>query len=216
MKKNMKRILVLLVALLVSGALAQNDTADYEGLERAYFAGGCFWCVEADFEKHEGVVEAISGYTGGELENPTYKQVSTDTTGHREAVEVIYDPELVSYQELLDIFWRLHDPTDGEGSFVDRGFQYSTAIYVNTNEERALAEGAIEALNASGKFDEPIATEVIDATPFYLAEDYHQDYYKKSATKYGFYRRLSGRDQFVNSNWKDDDTVYQLEALVSN
>ena len=214
-QKGMKRILIILAALLVSGALAQADAA-YEGLERAYFAGGCFWCVEADFEKYDGVAEVLSGYMGGELENPTYKEVSTDTTGHREAVEVIYDPQVISYQELLSIFWRLHDPTDGEGSFVDRGFQYSSAIYVNDDEERALAEGAVEALEASGKFDAPIATEILDATPFYLAEDYHQDYYKKSATKYGFYRRLSGRDQFINSNWEGDDTVYQLEALVSN
>ena len=213
----MKRFLGLLLMLLLSLAVAQeNQAAEYEGLERAYFAGGCFWCVEADFEKRDGVVEVFSGYMGGDLENPTYKEVSTDTTGHREAVEVIYDPDVISYQELLSTFWRLHDPTDGEGSFVDRGFQYSSAIYVQTDEERALAEGAVEALNASGKFDEPIATEILDFSPFYLAEDYHQDYYQKSATKYGFYRRLSGRDQFINGNWKGDDTVYQLETLVGN
>ena len=214
----MKRMLSLLVfGLLASVAFAQeNQAAEYEGLERAYFAGGCFWCVEADFEKQDGVVEVFSGYMGGDLENPTYKEVSTDTTGHREAVEVIYDPDVISYQELLSTFWRLHDPTDGEGSFVDRGFQYSSAIYVQDDEKRALAEGAVEALNAAGKFDAPIATEILDFSPFYLAEDYHQDYYQKSATKYGFYRRLSGRDQFINGNWKGDDTVYQLETLVGN
>ena len=210
----MKQILSLLIILtLIAFALAQES---YEGFERAYFAGGCFWCVEADLEKLDGVAEVISGYTGGELADPTYKQVARGGTGHREAVEVIYDPEVVSYQELLSAFWRLHDPTDAEGSFVDRGFHYSSAIYVQNDTERALAEGAIEALNASGKFDAPITTEVLDAGPFYVAEEYHQDYYKKSATKYGFYRRLSGRDQFIKANWEGDDTLYQLETLVGN
>lgn len=223
-KGVMKRILITL-SLITSALItifaisfAQVRTAESEApvlaqsaeLSRAYFAGGCFWCVEADFEKHEGVSEVISGYMGGTTENPTYKQVVGGRTGHREAVEVIYDPEVISYQELLDIFWRLHDPTDGAGSFVDRGFSYSSAIYVSTEEESILAEGAKQALDESEKFNKAIATEILPATPFYVAEEYHQDYYIKSERRYGFYRSGSGRDTFINRFWKGDSTVYQL------
>jgi len=195
----------------LASAFAQDDYAT------AYFAGGCFWCVESDFEKHDGVFEVISGYTGGDEANPTYKQVASGRTDHREAVEVQYDPSVISYQELLDIFWRLHDPTDGTGSFVDRGFHYSSAIYVTNEEERILAEGAKEALEASGKFNKPIATEILDAKPFYIAEEYHQDYYIKSERRYKFYRSGSGRDSFIDRFWKNDETVYQIsENLTQN
>ena len=210
----MKKILLSILATLLLGSfvLAQDaeSGAAPDTLATAYFAGGCFWCVEADFEKHEGVVEAVSGYMGGEVENPTYKQVSSGTTGHREIVEVRYDPEVISYQELLDIFWRLHDPTDAGGSFVDRGFQYGSAIYYANEEQQRLAEGSKEALNASGKFNEPVVTEIVPASEFYVAEDYHQDYYEKNALKYRFYRAGSGRDGFIKRNWKGDTTVYQL------
>ena len=206
----MKKILLSILATLLVGSfvLAQDEASD--DLATAYFAGGCFWCVEADFEKHEGVVEAISGYMGGEVENPTYKQVSSGNTGHREAVEVRYNPEVISYQELLDIFWRLHDPTDAGGSFVDRGFHYGSAIYYANEEQQRLAEGSKEALETSGKFDEPIATEIASADEFYVAEEYHQDYYEKSAVRYRFYRAGSGRDGFIKRNWEGDTTVYQL------
>ena len=176
----------------------------------AYFAGGCFWCTEADFEKHEGVLAVVSGYMGGHVMNPSYQQITTGTTGHREVVEVHYDSSVISYQELLDIFWRVHDPSDAGGSFVDRGFQYSSAIYVANDYERLLAEGAIAALEASGKFERPIATVVEDISPFYAAEEYHQDYYLNSASRYRFYRSASGRDRFIESVWEGDDTVYQL------
>ena len=206
----MKKILLtILASFLLSPLVLAQDEASGD-LATAYFAGGCFWCVEADFEKHEGVAEAISGYMGGELENPTYKQVSSGTTGHREAVEVRYDPEVISYQELLDIFWRLHDPTDAGGSFVDRGFQYGSAIYHANEEQQRLAEGSKEALDASGKFNEPIVTEIAPADEFYVAEEYHQDYYEKSALQYRLYRAGSGRDGFIKRNWKGDTTVYQL------
>ena len=210
--------LAVLSSLLLVGAAHAQDNMDavYEGYSRAYFAGGCFWCVESDFEKQDGVIEVFSGYQGGDTANPSYKEVSTHTTGHREAVEVIYDPEVISYQELLSVFWRLHDPTDADGSFVDRGDSYTSAIFYQTDQERQLAEGAKEALDASGKFDAPVATRIEPFAPFYLAEEYHQDYYKKSAVRYNFYRRLSGRDSFIDANWKGDDTVYQLEALTSN
>ena len=193
---------------------AQNETP--ESYDVAYFAGGCFWCVEADFEKHEGVYDAVSGYMGGDVDNPTYKQVTTGTTGHREIVEVRYDEDVISYQELLDIFWRLHDPSDAGGSFVDRGFQYSSAIFYANEMQQRLAEGSKAALEASEKFDE-VATEILPAAEFYIAEDYHQDYYVKSATRYKFYRAGSGRDRFINRVWKGDETVYQLpENLAGN
>lgn len=203
----MKRILLVISLLLMSVAMAQNETP--EDYDVAYFAGGCFWCVESDFEKHDGVYEAVSGYMGGELENPTYKQVASGMTKHREIVEVRYDADVISYQELLDIFWRLHDPSDAGGSFVDRGFQYSSAIFYTDEIQQRLAEGSKAALEASGKFDE-VATDIVPAGDFYIAEDYHQDYYIKSAARYKFYRAGSGRDRFINRVWKGDETIYQL------
>ncbi|MCH1569416.1 MAG: peptide-methionine (S)-S-oxide reductase MsrA [Alphaproteobacteria bacterium] len=176
----------------------------------AYFAGGCFWCTEADFEKMDGVGDVISGFMGGKKANPSYQDVAYGRTTHREAVKVPYDDSKVSYQQLLSAFWRMHDPTDGTGSFVDRGRHYSSAIYYVDDTQKRLAEGAIAALEKSGKFQRPITTEVAKATGFYKAEEYHQDYYKKAATKYKFYRFRSGRDQFIKANWKDDATVYQL------
>ena len=197
---------------------AQTDqSANTDNKEAvAYFAGGCFWCTESDFEKHEGVSEAISGYMGGTTENPTYEEVSSEKTGHRETVEVHYDPSVISYQELLDIFWRLHDPTDAGGSFVDRGESYTSAIYYANEEQKRLAEGSEQALENSGKFNKPIATVIEAAKTFYPAEDYHQDYYKRNPLRYRFYRGSSGRDRFINRVWKGDDMVYQLESNAAN
>jgi len=210
----MKKILILVSLFLLSAAFAQGETpGEYDV---AYFAGGCFWCVEADFEKHDGVFDVISGYMGGELENPTYKQVASGQTKHREIVEVRYDEDVISYQGLLDIFWRLHDPSDDGGSFVDRGFQYSSAIFYANEMQQRLAEGSKSALEASDKFDE-VATEIVPAGEFYIAEDYHQDYYVKSSRRYKLYRAGSGRDRFIDKVWKGDETVYQLpENLASN
>ena len=176
----------------------------------AYFAGGCFWCTEADFEKIDGVGDVISGFMGGAESNPTYRDVAYGRTTHRETVKVPYDDSKVSYQQLLSAFWRMHDPSDGKGSFVDRGRHYSSAIFYVDAEQKRLAEGAIAALKKSGKFDRPITTELAKADGFYAAEDYHQDYYKKAATKYKYYRFRSGRDQFIKAVWKGDDKVYQL------
>ena len=176
----------------------------------AYFAGGCFWCTEADFEKIEGVGDVISGFMGGAEPNPTYRDVAYGRTTHRETVKVPYDDSKVSYQQLLSAFWRMHDTSDGKGSFVDRGRHYSSAIFYVDAEQKRLAEGAIAALKKSGKFDRPITTELAKADGFYAAEDYHQDYYKKAATKYKYYRFRSGRDQFIKAVWKGDDKVYQL------
>ncbi|UCH12985.1 MAG: peptide-methionine (S)-S-oxide reductase MsrA, partial [Candidatus Omnitrophota bacterium] len=150
-----------------------------EAMEKATFAGGCFWCVEATFEEINGVKEVISGYTGGTKKNPTYKEVSSGTTGHFEAIQITYEPSVVSYKELLDIFWRQIDPTDAGGQFADKGSQYMTAIFYHNEKQRKLAEESKKELEKSGRFQKPIATKIIKASKFYKAEDYHQDYYKK-------------------------------------
>ena len=172
-------------------------------LRRATFAGGCFWCTEADFEKVDGVKDAISGYTGGAEENPTYEDVSSGITGHVEAVQVIYDPGKVSYKDLLYVFWRHVDPTDPGGQFVDRGSQYRTAIFYHDDEQRRLAEDSKRELIETGPFKKPIVTEIIKLVKFYRAEEYHQDYYKTHALGYQNYRSHSGRDQFLKSTWGD-------------
>jgi peptide methionine sulfoxide reductase msrA/msrB len=169
----------------------------------ATLAGGCFWCVEADFEKVDGVVQVISGYTGGHVENPTYQQVSAGGTGHVEAVQVVYDPKRVSYKDLLDVFWKHVDPTDAGGQFVDRGSQYRSVIFYHDEEQKRLAEESKRELEKSGRFDQLIATEIIPFTKFYRAEDYHQDYYKNNPLRYKYYRFGSGRDQFLKKAWGD-------------
>ncbi len=177
---------------------------DKVSAKKATFAGGCFWCVESDFDKVDGVIEAISGYTGGHAENPTYEQVCAGNTGHMEAVEVHYDPARVSYPQLLDVFWRHVDPTDPEGQFVDRGSQYRTAVFYHDDEQKRLAEASRKELEASGRFDQPITTPILKAGPFYRAEDYHQDYHKKQALRYQAYRRSSGRDAFLKEAWSKE------------
>ncbi|RPI79253.1 MAG: peptide-methionine (S)-S-oxide reductase [Desulfobacteraceae bacterium] len=169
--------------------------------EIATFAGGCFWCTESDFKKINGVLKVISGYTGGQTENPSYEEVCGGKTGHYEAVQVIYDPEQVTYQELLQAFWRSIDPTDTQGQFVDRGFQYRTAIFYHNEEQRVLAEESKNELERSGRFHKPIVTAILPLTKFYEAEDYHQDFYKKNPGRYTSYRHYSGRDQFIKQMW---------------
>jgi len=174
--------------------------------EKATFAGGCFWCTESDFEKVEGVIEVVSGYTGGHKENPTYEQVCSGRTGHYEAVQVVYDPEKISYPQLLEIFWRHIDPTDAGGQFVDRGSQYRSAIFYHDEAQKKAAEESKRALAASDVFQRPIVTEILPLDRFYEAEDYHQNYYEKSPTRYKMYRFGSGRDRFIKSVWS------QIEA----
>jgi peptide methionine sulfoxide reductase msrA/msrB len=169
--------------------------------EVAVFAGGCFWCIESDFEKVDGVVEAVSGYTGGRVENPTYKQVSGGGTGHVEAVKVIYDPHKITYRQLLALFWRKVNPTDGGGQFVDRGDQYRSVVFYADERQRRLARESKEKLAAEGIFDKPIATEILPLGVFYEAEAYHQDYYKRNPIRYRWYRSGSGRDKFLESVW---------------
>jgi peptide methionine sulfoxide reductase msrA/msrB len=205
--------ILAIFSLLVWGCMDKNATRnegkqamaqDNTELRTATFAGGCFWCTESDFEKVPGVVSVISGYAGGEEINPTYKQVSSGTTGHVEAVQVHYDPSKVTYEQLLDYFWKHIDPTDNGGQFVDRGKQYRAVIFYSNDEERQLAEKSKEALMASGVFSKPIVTEIRNFTAFYPAEDYHQDFYKKSPVRYETYRHGSGRDQFTDNVWKDE------------
>lgn len=170
----------------------------------ATFAGGCFWCVESDFEKVPGVSEVISGYIGGHVKNPTYKQVSYGETGHVEAVEVHYDPNQVSYDQLLKAFWKQVDPTDTGGQFVDRGFQYRPFIFYHDQQQKLMAEQSRDALAKSGRFDKPLATDIKEVSHFWPAEEYHQDYYKKNPIRYKYYRYNSGRDQFLEATWGDE------------
>jgi peptide methionine sulfoxide reductase msrA/msrB len=174
---------------------------DNARLQRATFAGGCFWCVEADFEKVPGVREVISGYAGGEEIDPTYREVASGQTGHAEAVDILYDPSEVSYEDLLDVFWKHVNPTDSDGQFVDRGSQYRSTIFYRDEAQQRAAEMSKEALEESGMFDESIVTEIVELTDFYKAEDYHQDYYKKEPMRYKTYRNGSGRDQFLEKVW---------------
>ena len=216
MKNIMLTLMLAIIVMLALGfqrsggnATDQKEEAtamkeNPSGLRIATFAGGCFWCVEADFEKVDGVVEAISGYTGGSKEDPTYKEVSSGGTGHVEAVQVQYNPEKVSYAHLLDVFWRHVDPTDPGGQFVDRGLQYRTAIFYHDEEQRRGAEESKKGLEKSGRFDRPLVTEIVEAPEFYTAEGYHQDYYKTHSVRYNFYRWNSGRDQFLKKVWGDE------------
>jgi peptide methionine sulfoxide reductase msrA/msrB len=171
------------------------------GLSVATFAGGCFWCMEGPFEKMEGVKEVVSGYAGGEEENPTYQQVGSGRTGHVEAVQIFYDPTIVSFSELLDVYWKQINPTDDAGQFADRGKQYRAMIFYNDEIESSLAQKSKDNLGKSGVFSKPIVTPIIEYTSFYPAEEYHQDYYKKNYESYSSYRKGSGREAFVNNRW---------------
>jgi peptide methionine sulfoxide reductase msrA/msrB len=205
----MKKLTIILIAMLVTGgmhmALADEGGkkvgAPAKKLEKATFAGGCFWCMEPPFEKLKGVDAVISGYTGGHTENPKYDEVSSGRTGHTEAVEVHYDPALITYAELLDVFWRNIDPTTKDRQFVDTGSQYRTAVFYHSEEQKRLAADSKKKLEESGRFGKPLVTEIVPAGKFYPAEEYHQDYYKKSSGRYKFYRFNSGRDQYLERIW---------------
>jgi peptide methionine sulfoxide reductase msrA/msrB len=223
MKKRAVMMIVLVAALAAAlpacGAttevqLMETLNAD-ETLKTATFAGGCFWCMEQPIEAVEGVHEVVSGYTGGHVENPTYQQVISGTTGHREAVQITYDPQKITYEQLLDIFWRQIDPTDAGGQFADRGEQYKTAIFYHNEAQKSLAEESKRRLEASGKFEKPIATEILPATAFYVAEDYHQDYYKNYPYNYDSYKWGSGRAPFLKETWPEPSSTeagYQKPA----
>ncbi|MFB6346827.1 MAG: peptide-methionine (R)-S-oxide reductase MsrB [bacterium] len=188
--------------LLRSNAESRSTTVSSKSnLKKATFAGGCFWCMEPPFEKLDGVKEAISGYMGGTVKDPTYEEVSGGGTGHLEVVQVYYNPDKVTYRELLETYWRQINPTDDGGQFVDRGTQYLSRIFYHNSKQKKLAEESRRILNESGIFSKPIVTDIVPAETFYRAEDYHQDYYKKSSWRYQYYRSNSGRDDYLETTW---------------
>ena len=205
----MSRLPLLLTLLAIFGVASVStgtQAAKPEGannLATATFAGGCFWCVEKDFDHVPGVVETISGYTGGSLKDPTYHKVTAGGTGHREAVRIMYDPNKVSYATLLDVFWHSVDPTDGGGQFCDRGHSYETAVFFHTDEQRRLAEHSKRELTVAKVLPDPVVTPIEAASELYPAEDYHQDYYKKNPTRYALYRFSCGRDRRISTVWGD-------------
>jgi peptide methionine sulfoxide reductase msrA/msrB len=206
--------LVIPAGVLLSASNQTNIEAKEEGVkktdqvETATFAGGCFWCVESTFEGQDGVLDVISGYTGGPEKNPSYEQVSSGTTGHLEAIQITYDPGIISYKTLLEIFFQQIDPTDGEGSFVDRGNHYRSAVFFHTKAQRDQAKETIQLIDASKIFDSPVATQVLSASVFYAAETYHQDYHQKNPIRYKFYRAGSGRDSFIKNFWNKNSQIF--------
>jgi peptide methionine sulfoxide reductase msrA/msrB len=230
----MKNTLITIIALMLffsiyypalstDKEMGGEMKAQPQETQTAVFAGGCFWCMESDFEKVAGIVEVISGYTGGDVANPTYEQVSGGGTGHVEAVKIVYDPARITYKKLLDVFWRHVDPTDPGGQFVDRGSQYQSAIFYANEKEKEMAENSKKMLEDSGRFKDPIATEILSLGAFYPAEDYHQDYYKKNPLRYRWYRLGSGRDAFLKRAWagmdegmKKEDTGEMMYAIPSD
>lgn len=194
---------LLLVAMLGPACLtaAMGAAPDRPHLAKATFAGGCFWCMEPPFDQLDGVVATISGYIGGTKEMPTYEEVSAGRTGHTEAVEVAYDPAKVSYEKLLEVFWRNIDPLTADAQFCDHGSQYRTGIFTHDEEQKRLAEASKAALAASGRFKRPIVTEIAKATAFWPAEEYHQDYYLKNPVRYKLYRYNCGRDRRLEELW---------------
>ena len=192
---------ILLAGLLLAGAAqAGENKAMTSQTATATFAGGCFWCMEPPYDKLDGVISTTSGYTGGQVENPTYEEVSSGTTGHAEAIQIQYDPARISYAELLEVFWRNIDPTVKDAQFCDHGSQYRSAIFYHNDEQRRLAEESKQALVGSKKFP-AVHTEIQPLTTFYPAEDYHQDYYRKNPLRYKYYRYSCGRDRRLEELW---------------
>lgn len=226
----MKRITISLLTLLIaipvglsffsqatSLPTASHPTASHAEHEQvATLAGGCFWCTESDMEKLDGVIDVVSGYSGGNVDNPTYKQVSSGTTGHIESIQVTYDGDKLSYEQVLDHFFRHIDPTDDGGSFVDRGNQYRPAIFYHDAQQKQIAERFMQEIDQAGIFHKPLKTELIAFKKFWPAEEYHQDFYKKSSLRYKYYRYASGRDQYLDQIFGDDreDNPKTLRQLI--
>ena len=198
----MKRIMRTLMLMLAMAPMAAEAAGP--GLQTATFAGGCFWCMQPPFDRAAGVIATRVGYTGGHVPNPSYAQVSTGTTGHLEAVEVVFDPKRISYAQLLAIFWHNIDPVQGDGQFADRGPQYHTAIFYHDEAQRQAALASKQALAATGKLDRPITTKILPASPFYPAEDYHQHFSEKNPAHYERYKEGSGRAGFLQRTWGRD------------
>ncbi len=201
------RFLLLFIASLLSFSAQATDapkSAAPAATETAIFAGGCFWCMEAPFDQLKGVKETTSGYIGGKTANPTYEQVSAGSTGHTEAVRVVYDPQQVSYEKLLQVFWREIDPLTPNAQFCDQGSQYRSGIFYTSEGQKKLAEASKEELDKSGRFKSKIVTEITAASPFYVAEEYHQNYYVKNPIRYKYYRGSCGRDKALDQIWGKD------------
>lgn len=202
----------------------EKELVNYQGkTEKATFAGGCFWCIESPYEGIDGVLSVVSGYAGGKEKNPTYSQVSSGQTSHKEAVQVTFDPDVISFSEIIDIYWKLFDPTDEGGSFYDRGSQYESVLYYHDQSQKKVAETSKEALDKTGIFEKPIVTPIVKFINFYPAEEYHQDYYKKQPKEYKAYRTGSGRDRFIQQHWEvpssenyDKPSTSELKASLTN
>lgn len=213
MKSFLSALLFMLSALLTatlitttySVSASASDSSSNDNTEKALFAGGCFWCMEKPFEKLDGVISVVSGYSGGTKDNPTYKNYGK--SGHIEVVQITFNPDVVDYAQLLDVFWRQIDPTDPGGQFVDRGHEYTSGIFYYNDTQKMLAMESKEQLEKSGIFDKPIVTPIQPAKTFWRAEEYHQNYYKKNPLRYNYYRSGSGRDTFLKKYWKDKDTA---------
>lgn len=203
---------IMLLMFIMPLVVTQTHAAGAPRLEKAIFAGGCFWCMEPPFEQLTGVKEVVSGYTGGHTVNPRYEEVTAGGTGHRESVEVTYDPSQVTYEKLLDVFWKNINPIDAGGQFVDRGTSYKSAIYYHNEEQKRIAEESKKKLSRSGRFNKPIVTEILPAGLFYRAEGYHQDYSRKSPERYKSYRFNSGRDQYLSKVWREEDVMLNAKA----
>ena len=203
----MKTVFALLAGLLLASVPLQaqdNPAARPADLQSAYFAGGCFWCMQYAFDRVNGVKKTVVGYTGGKMANPDYESVSSGETGHAESIQVLYDPKVVSYQHLVDVFWKNINPTTANGQFADHGTQYRTAIFYGNDEEKATAEASKAALDKSGKFSSPVVTQIVPLSTFYPAEEYHQEYYRKNPGHFQAYEVGSGRAGYIERTWNDD------------
>ena len=200
--------LLIMFLLMAIGEATPAETRS----EKATFAGGCFWCMQPVFVNMPGVISAVVGYTGGTVKNPTYEEVSSGTTGHVEAIQILFDPSKISYQKLLDTFWHEINPTDAAGQFVDRGSQYQPMIFYHTDEQKLAAEKSQEALQKSGVFKDNIAVKIVQAPEFYQAEEYHQLFYKKSPIRYNLYKMNSGREQFLKKTWGDQEKQQDMRS----
>lgn len=198
---SMMILQVTLMRLLLTLILCFTTLGTYAATQTLIVAGGCFWCVESDFEKHKGVLKAESGYINGHVDNPTYRQVAGKKTGHYEAVEITYDDTQTNLAELVEYFWKTIDPTDPHGQFCDKGSPYKTALFYQNDEQKKVFDQSLAKLNTTKPFDAPIVTEILQAQTFYLAEDYHQDYYKTRSLRYRYYRAACGRDNRVKELW---------------
>ena len=208
----MKHLLLIITIFLLGCAPIEDMPKEIpENTETATFAGGCFWCVEHAYEELPGVIDVVSGYAGGDKPNPTYVEVSKEDTGHKETIEIIFDPKTTTYKELLDVFWRNIDPTDDKGQFVDKGPSYTTAIFYHNEEQKRLAEASKKEI--AKKFNKPIVTEILPFKNFYHAEDYHQDYAEKNPIRYKIYYKGSGREKFFDKHWPEEEEEEEEEDL---